>query len=318
MALKKYFLDGYEYTADDLNKITKRLVTSGIADCFENGMPHNVNKICDLTKSIAERGVVYESDTSLKVVCENNQYLIKPGNVFFDNGTTAELTEDYPLVLIPNVFNYIYIKSDLVDNDIQIKVSDTVPDYLNNLNIVYLASVSTDGTITDHRHYAVGKLVGYQNYFHSINKIHIHDKFEEITNMYGGLPITIEHDLGMEDITFFILISAHQWAPNYYENYAMGIYDITNSTTFALIGGTITGPLNRVFNKLIVRWERYSDTITYVKITHKEGTVWTFEYTGDVNYGDYQFELYCVGNVENKSNDSDITDPSIPEVDIEY
>lgn len=161
MGYKFSFLDNKEYSADDINAITRRLVTVGVADSFVNGTPYNTTKINDVIKAISHSGVVPEVVTACKVVAvDDNNIQISEGLAFFESGTSIEIDSGGVILqFVGGVKNYVYVKSNLAANTIApyCSVEAPVGDY------VMLAEIDADGTIVDKRRYAKGKLAGYQS-----------------------------------------------------------------------------------------------------------------------------------------------------------
>lgn len=67
MGYKYSFSNDETYSAADINEITRRLVTSGVADPFTDGEPHNLSCFNILNSNMVTSGIVPESDTTLKV-----------------------------------------------------------------------------------------------------------------------------------------------------------------------------------------------------------------------------------------------------------
>ena len=171
MAYKFSFADNGIYGAEDLNNITKRLVTSGVADAFQDGVPYNVSQINSAGECLYSSGVVPETVSTLKVTADNEAgtVLIYPGTAFFADGAVMEITSGgHELSFTPGVKHYVYLKNDLTLSNtcypactIETPTGDFVP----------LAEIAEDGTVTDARTYAMGKLPGYQSNALSVLKI---------------------------------------------------------------------------------------------------------------------------------------------------
>lgn len=162
MSYKYSFADNAIYSAEDVNKITKRLVTSGIEDSFEDGVAYNVSKFNEVGKQIYTSGVVPESCMTMKVTYSGDgKVLINPGLAFFDDGSVIEIEAGgEELAYTKGAVNYVYLKNDLESANISYPCCTTdepVGDY------VMLAVIDTDGNIKDKRTYAHGKLPGYQS-----------------------------------------------------------------------------------------------------------------------------------------------------------
>ena len=154
------FKDNEIYGAEDINRITKRLVTSGIADTFTDGVPFNLSKFNEAGALIYTSGVVPETCNTLKVVRESKtEVRIHPGAAFFNDGTVIEIDEGgHTLSVTPGVYTYIYLKNDLTyTNTCYPESAETAP----TGDFVPLAEINETGTIKDCRTYAMGKLPGY-------------------------------------------------------------------------------------------------------------------------------------------------------------
>ena len=115
MSYKYSFADNEIYSADDVNKITKRLVSSGIEDSFADGVAYNVSKFNEAGKLLHTSGVVPESCLTLKVThLGENTVLINPGIAFFDDGSVIEINDGgEELTYTEGVVNYVYLKNNL-------------------------------------------------------------------------------------------------------------------------------------------------------------------------------------------------------------
>lgn len=162
MSYKFSFADNTKYTATDVNNITKRLVTSGVAESFENGVPYNVSRFNEAGKLLYTSGVVPESCLTLKVTrSSDGKIIINPGYAFFDDGSVIEIEEGgEELSYTKGAFNYVYLKNNLEAANVSYPCCTTdAPEG----DYVMLATISEGGAITDERTYAHGKLPGYQS-----------------------------------------------------------------------------------------------------------------------------------------------------------
>ncbi len=159
MGYKYSFVGNEIYGADDINEITKRLVTSGVEDPFIDGVPHNLKCFNNLTKGVVTDGVLYESDTTLKVSSITPyQISIESGTAFFKSGATITIDENKVLLSITyGKVNYIYLEHNEVLNVIRPVSSFDEPEG----DFVLLAVVDELGNIEDKRKYAVGKVPRY-------------------------------------------------------------------------------------------------------------------------------------------------------------
>ncbi len=171
MAYKFSFADNGIYGADDLNNITKRLVTSGVADAFQNGVPYNVSHINSAGECIYTSGVVPETISTLKVTAdkEAGKALIYPGTAFFADGAVMEIEAGgHALSFTTGAKHYVYLKNDLTASNTCYPAC--TPDAPTG-DFVMLAEIEEDGTAVDRRTYAKGKLPGYQSNALSVLKI---------------------------------------------------------------------------------------------------------------------------------------------------
>lgn len=162
MAYKYSFCDNESYGAEDINNITKRLVTAGVEDAFVDGVPYNLKKINEAGSVLYTPGTVAEDINTLRVENQGDgTVLINPGTAFFADGAVMEISEGGHSLSIPSgEKSYVYLMNDLANSNACYPACTTeVPtgDY------VMLAEISADGTVLDKRTYAMGKLPGYQS-----------------------------------------------------------------------------------------------------------------------------------------------------------
>ena len=160
MSNYKYtFFDNQLIGVDQLNEITKRLVTGGISSVY-SGADFNVSEINDSNMALLTGGVVPGNDMNLKVsAIGSGRYLINSGLCFFDNGTSMEVLSGGEEISVPSgSTRHIYLTSD--KNQMK-----CYPEILSSPKqsgqFVYLAVVNSDGSIADKRTYARGKVPGF-------------------------------------------------------------------------------------------------------------------------------------------------------------
>ena len=153
------FFDNQLIGVDNLNEITSRLVSGGISAVY-SGVDFNVSDINNSNKAVLTGGVVPESDLSLKVTSlGDGYYLINPGLCFFDNGTTMEILSGGERVsVLYGTTRYIYLVSDANKMECFVEVAEKEK---QSGEFVLLAVVNADGTITDKRAYAKGRVPGF-------------------------------------------------------------------------------------------------------------------------------------------------------------
>lgn len=193
MSYKFSFADNTTYSAADINSITKRLVSSGIEDDFQDGVAHNVSKFNETGKLLYTSGVVPDRCMTLKVEgSENGKIIINPGVAFFNDGATIEIGEGgETLSFVEGVKNYVYLKNELADTNRcypYCGVEEPTGDY------VLLAEIYEDGTIADKRTYAKGKLM-YQGVGGQVlylnEEVSIEIKGETSTSVSGHISFDI-------------------------------------------------------------------------------------------------------------------------------
>ncbi len=184
------FFDNQTIGVDELNKITSRFVSGGVAR-----QPSSVAELNGFVSDIVTPGVVGTDDTQMQVTLENKKITINNGTAFFDNGTVMEITE-------PEVADYeegteinVYLKSDMSKNCIYPVYSKELPE--SEENIVHLAHIASDGTVTDKRKYARGKCAYYYSSFGKTMNFPVSFSYEEIT---AHTPKVI--DIGTSDFSF--------------------------------------------------------------------------------------------------------------------
>lgn len=229
MAYKYSFADNEIYSADDLNAITKRLVTSGIEDSFEDGTAYNVSRFNEQGKLLYTSGIVPETCMTLKVVPDGEgKVLINPGRAFFDDGAVIEIEAGgESLSYVADIKNYVYLKNDLLNNNICFPACSTeepTGDY------VLLAEIDETGKITDKRTYAKGRLPGYQSVVGNVMRLKetITINTEKSSSILDG---SASFDIG--DNNFEYILAYREYEPKketYGPTYGtcLGIYDIAN------------------------------------------------------------------------------------------
>lgn len=175
MSYSYSFVSNNVYGAESINEITKRLVTKGVEDIFEDGVPYNFSHVNTISKNISTLGVIPESNTSLKVIDNgktDDEYTltISEGTAFFEDGSTITVYDGGETIpYIRGQKNYVYLHRDLNLNKNMPKVTLTEPEG----DFVPLAEISPDGTVIDKRIFAKGKLPGYMSDFNNAKKIEV-------------------------------------------------------------------------------------------------------------------------------------------------
>lgn len=220
MSVTYSFCDGATYSAADVNRITSRLVTGGIADPFTDGVPYNMSDLNLAGMLVHTEGVVPETDTSLQVVAEEDGTVtILPGMAFFPDGAVIEVDAGgYSLTPVAGVKNYVYLKNDLVGtNSCYPTVSTEEP----GENTVPLCEISETGEIADKRIYARGKLPGYaSNTFYTMK---IEDTVQ--VGQYGKAE-TKTYTLGNHTYRFLLAVQEGNVEEHRRYNYCIGLWDM--------------------------------------------------------------------------------------------
>ena len=225
MAYKYSFADNEIYSAEDLNSITKRLVTSGIEDLFEDGTAYNVSQFNEQGKLLYTSGIVPETCMTLKVVPDGEgKVLINPGKAFFDDGAVIEIEAGgETLSYVADTVNYVYLKNDLLNSNVCYPICSTEEpsgDY------VLLAEINETGEITDKRTYAKGRLPGYQSVVGNVMRIKKTITFD-VEEPVGKLSDTESFDLGSNNFEYILAYNEKSGAESgtiYHP--CLGIYDI--------------------------------------------------------------------------------------------
>ena len=196
MSYSYSFVPNNVYGAQDINEITKRLVTKGVEDAFENGVPYNFGHINTISKNISTMGVIPENNLSLKVIDNgkaDDEYslTISEGTAFFDDGSTITIYDGgETLTYTRGQKNYVYLHRDLNLNKNMPKVTTSEPEG----DFVPLAEISESGVFTDTRVFAKGKLPGYMSDYNNSKNI--------VTQIIDG---KMELDLGGDNYGFLLI-----------------------------------------------------------------------------------------------------------------
>ena len=226
MAYNYSFADNETYSADDLNAITKRLVTSGIEDSFADGVAYNVSSFNEQGRLLYTSGVVPETCLTLKVVSDGEgKVLINPGRAFFDDGAVIEVEAGgESLSYTVGEKHYVYLKNDLLNANTWYPcctVDMPTGDY------VMLAEIDEEGTISDKRVYAKGKLPGYQSVAGNVMRLHKTFNIESNGN-YIGMGESASFDLGPNNFQYILVYTEPDNGDTTHYP-CLGIYDIAKN-----------------------------------------------------------------------------------------
>lgn len=152
MSIIYSFFDNQIIGVDELNKITSRLITDGVAR-----EPSSVSDLNSFVADIAQTGIIPESDESLKVTAENGILTVNKGTAIFQNGSIIELTEPETMPYLTNKKQYVYLISDMESNRAYIDVLSEEAEFENKVPL----AIIENGVVTDKRYYSRGKLAYY-------------------------------------------------------------------------------------------------------------------------------------------------------------
>lgn len=224
MSYKYSFADNEKYGAEDLNNMVKRLVTSGVADPFTDGVPYNLSAVNSAGALVYTSGAVPETVNTLKVVsADEGKVLINPGTAFFSDGAVIEIEAGgHETEFSRGVKSYVYLKNDLTASNTCYPACTTAEptgDY------VPLAEISEAGEITDRRVYCRGKLPGYASNAQYVTEIH--DK----ATLTATTPTKAEGEktyaLGNNSYRFVFAVNRGNGVQ---KHSCMGIYNISTGT----------------------------------------------------------------------------------------
>ena len=226
MSYEYGFADNIAYGAEDINKLVRSLVSSGVSDGFENGRSYNAEDINGIVKTVCSDGVVPDSVDTLKVSkISNGKIAIASGLAFFADGSTIRVTSAHEMSYTQGVKNYVYLKQDLTEQNRSYPVcSENGPsgDY------VLLAEIEPDGSVTDKRKYAQGKYPGYQS---NANGTMVIEKDIQINEKSGSISFTI--DMGTNNYSRVFVVADKYLSDEAFDG-RMGVYSLTDGTYFCV------------------------------------------------------------------------------------
>ncbi len=186
MSVNYSFFDNQLIGVDELNKITSRLVTEGVAREISS-----VKDLNNFVSDVATTGVVPESNNSLKVEAKDGVLTIKKGTAFFSDGTVIELTEAETFSYLTDVKQYVYLISDKASNRAYADVFTEEPSF----EIKLLLATVENNKVTDKRVYSRGKLAYYASADVNSNVVieedNIESKYEKDEDGYINYRINI-------------------------------------------------------------------------------------------------------------------------------
>lgn len=152
MSVNYSFFDNQLIGVDELNKITSRLITEGVA--------REVSSVKDLNgyvSDVASQGVVPESCKSLKVEAKDGILTINKGTAIFSDGTVIELTDAETFSYLTDAKQYVYLISDKASNRAYVDVLTEESPF----EVKLLLAIVENDKVTDKRVYSRGKLAYY-------------------------------------------------------------------------------------------------------------------------------------------------------------
>lgn len=223
------FADNGVYSAADVNKITSRLVTSGIEDPFTDGVPYNLSALNEAGTLLYTDGAVPETVNTLKVTKaeEEGTIFIYPGTAFFSDGSVIEIEAGGEMLsYTPGVAHYVYLKNDLINSNTSYPAcTQEAPTGI----YVMLAEISETGEITDKRTYAKGKLPGYSSSAQHVMRIK-----ERISIAKREEHIHKSYDIGNNKYNYLLAYMPQSTATNAYG--ALGLYNISDGSYLSFLG----------------------------------------------------------------------------------
>lgn len=198
---KYTFFDNQTVGVDHLNEITKRLVSGGISAVF-SGADFSVYDINDLNKAVLTGGVVPGSDLNLKVTTlGGGRYLINPGICFFNDGTCMEvLSGGEEISVLSGTKRYVYLVSDFNKMACFIEVLESEK---QTGEFVLLGIINEDGSITDKRIYAKGKVPGFYSSSEG-REINISETYDVVEISVGK---DVEVPIGTGEFKHLLIVS---------------------------------------------------------------------------------------------------------------
>jgi len=161
MGFKCNFLDNEIYGADDVSEAFSRIMSSGVmAYQDKDTVAESLN---EMTGELINSGV--NRYDSMDVTVAGGYILIGPGTAFFDSGVSVVVDENgETLEREEGVSGYVYFLFEPELNLVAPKFASILPD---DKDIVPLAFIAEDGTVTDIRRYATSKVAlnSKNNYF---------------------------------------------------------------------------------------------------------------------------------------------------------
>lgn len=153
MGLKKYFLDGATYGADDVNAVFASLVSQGVA---LSGTDSLKSELLSAVSEVIESGGVNASGMGgMRVTQTDGSYFVSEGICFFYDGSMLSVEgEPYAIAPESGKKSYVYAEHSATKNTMEIVVSNSP----GGEGTVALALIDEDGAITDMRSFATSNI----------------------------------------------------------------------------------------------------------------------------------------------------------------
>lgn len=184
-----------EVTLQNLSDIVTDLGQTTFSGFTEEGPPYAVDELNAITKDLVTKGVLRGIMNTCNLSLNNPVLTVDTGVIVFGTGAKLRLESAKTISTTSGAKNYIYAEHSTTDNTIKLICSTTLPDYSNNDNQVFIAEISSTGVLSDKREYAQMKNASLlPNLYKSI-----HDNGSS-----GGITVTVpgkgsvikEYDLG--------------------------------------------------------------------------------------------------------------------------
>ncbi len=199
MGAKFYFLDNYEYKADDINTVFAQLTTGGVSLYKQKK-----SALIDYETAVSDYitpGVSVYNDSACKVVQNDDGVIIvTQGTCWLPDGHCIIIDEDGIEVQgrTAGTEQYVYVHRNIAANTIEVTASS-----LEISDAVMLAKINSDETITDMREFAMSK-IGAANgnfYFHDTEL----RKYKLTESSYLQSYISVEVDVGYPYFNYAVL-----------------------------------------------------------------------------------------------------------------
>ncbi|MCH5186253.1 MAG: hypothetical protein J1F64_09045 [Oscillospiraceae bacterium] len=238
------FTDNTIYGAEDINDVINEFATAGVADVYFDGTSYNTSDLNKIAASFATGGIKYADSDSCKAVrYSSDSVKVLTGTAFFDDGSIIKIDADGVILkYTTGVKNYVYLKGNIKAQN-RNEVCCTV--YEGTGDIVPIAEIEADGTITDKRKFCRGKIGGYQSSYSLTKRITVNYSMSG----GGGATQDFTYDLGGYGYSHIIDISKKERCMKGDLGFptSIGIYDIVNDYAVAVsyrLGETNTSYAN--------------------------------------------------------------------------